>query len=177
MWSPDCCFDCKWVLMQLSVKNIFHHWRVTCITESRGDKNPQRVGLLCFKNIPFTHYKEIISILAFEIPTWYSGTAAPKGPPFVSLRTQTLSWSVRSWGGTPKTAIATRLYWFEDKDSVVQNVVVIVHVAFTQVWQSGERFDDKPSFSENLRQTVHLLFPVLSLDFQNFGWFIPLATY
>lgn len=71
-------------------------------------------------------------------------------------------------GVTLKTWASTCLHWSENKDSVVQNIVVIVHVTFTQVWQSSESFDDKASFPEHLRQAIHLLFPILSLDFQNF---------
>lgn len=99
----------------------------------------------------------------------------PRGPPHITGCISSSGGSVA--GVTLRTWASTCLYWSENKDSIVQNIVVIVHVAFTQVWQSSESFDDKAGFSEHLRQAIHLLFPILSLDFQNFWWFLPLATY
>lgn len=65
----------------------------------------------------------------------------------------------------------------ENEDGVIQDVIIVVHVAFAQVRESGERLDGEAGFLEDVRQAVHLLLPRLSFDFQNFGWFIPLATY
>lgn len=90
----------------------------------------------------------------------------PRGPPHITGCISSSGGSVA--GVTLRTWASTCLYWSENKDSIVQNIVVIVHVAFTQVWQSSESFDDKAGFSEHLRQAIHLLFPILSLDFQNF---------
>lgn len=90
----------------------------------------------------------------------------PRGPPHITGCTSSSGGQIP--GVTLKTWASTCLHWSENKDSVVQNIVVIVHVTFTQVWQSSESFDDKASFPEHLRQAIHLLFPILSLDFQNF---------
>lgn len=55
-----------------------------CDSELRADKNPQRVGVLLFKNIAFTHYKEIISILVLSSYLIVK-MAVPRGPPLTQL--------------------------------------------------------------------------------------------
>lgn len=93
--------------------------------------------------------------------------ATSRGSPLTSLDTDPLlggrvqGWTLKAWA-------CTCLYWSEEKDNDVQNVVVIVHVTFTQARQSGENFNGKASFPEGFRQAVHLFFPMLSLYFQNF---------
>lgn len=60
--------------------------------------------------------------------------AVPKGPPFHVITNADPLLECTFSGWALKTRASTCLYGFENKDSVVQNVVVIVHVAFTQVW-------------------------------------------
>lgn len=160
-------------LQQLSIKNMFlHNWRVTRIWAWFRVKSwlkiHEELGFV-FKNISYT-----LQWKNYHFGFLNSHIILPRGPPHITGYIS--SYGEQIPGLTLKTWASTCLYWSGNKDRVVQNIVGIVLVAFTQVWQSSESFDDKASFPEHRRQTLLLLFPILSLGFQGFSWFLLLAT-
>lgn len=80
---------------------------------------------------------------------WYLEWQSPKALPHISVDPGPVR--KRTLGQDLKTRAYTCLHGFEDKDSIIQSVVVIIHVTLTQVWQSGDRFNNKTSFAENFR--------------------------
>lgn len=57
------------------------------------------------------------------------------------------------------------IWGFKNKYSIVKNVVIMIHVPFTEVWQSRHSLHVKAHFLENLcRQIRDLLFPSFSFQ-------------
>lgn len=71
----------------------------------------------------------------------------------------------------------TIVWGFENKNCIIKNIVIIIHVPFTEVWQPGHGLHLKPRPLENLiRQVGYLFFPRLSFYFQVFFGTLPLPS-
>lgn len=72
----------------------------------------------------------------------------------------------------------TILWGLKNKYSIVKNVVIIIHVPFTEVWQSRHSLHLKAHFLENLcGQIRHLLFPSFSFQSHVFFGTLPSSSW